>query len=367
MSTAPAPARRAERLGSLLQRAWAGRGRLSTFLLPLSWLFRLVTDVRRALYARGWLASARLPVPVLVVGNLIVGGAGKTPTVIAVVHLLRARGYVPGIVSRGYGGRLEGVRDVEPGDAAMQVGDEPLLLRRRTGAPVVVARDRVAAGRALLRSHPEVDVVVGDDGLQHLALQRDAEVIVFDERGAGNGRLLPAGPLREPVPRRLGERQVALYNAPAASTSLPGHLARRRLAGAVALQDWWRGEPPALAVLSSLRGRKVLAVAGLARPARFFAMLREHGIDADERALDDHHDFASLPWPPGTGDVILTEKDAVKLPPSRRIEARIWVAALDFEPEPGFASALLSLLPPPRTASLPHDPPASLSHGNPPA
>jgi tetraacyldisaccharide 4'-kinase len=351
VSTAPPPRRRPDRLGTALQRAWSGRGLLSTLLLPLSWLYGLVAGVRRHLYRRGWLASARLPVPVLVIGNLVAGGAGKTPTVIAVAALLRARGYTPGIVSRGYGGRVHGTHAVRPDDSAAVVGDEPLLLRRRTRVPVVVGRDRVAAGLALLQAHPETDVVVSDDGLQHLALQRDAEVIVFDERGGGNGRLLPAGPLREPVPRRLRERQVALYNADAPSTALPGYLARRKLAGVVPLQAWWRGDPPRLADLESLRGRPVFAAAGLARPARFFSMLREHGIDAEECSLGDHHAFETLPWPAGTRDVIVTEKDAVKLPPSRGIEARVWVAALDLEPEPGFAAALLSLLPPPRRAS----------------
>jgi tetraacyldisaccharide 4'-kinase len=191
-------------------------------------------------------------------------------------------------------------------------------------------------------------------------------VIVFDERGGGNGRLLPAGPLRQPVPRRPGSRQIVLYNAGAPSTRLPGSLARRRLAGAVALEEWWRGEPPSPGVLESLRGRRVLAVAGLARPERFFAMLREIGIDAEEQALADHHDFATLPWPPGSA-VILTEKDAVKLPPARARGSRVWVAALDFEPEPAFGEALLALLPPPRPTASSASPLARPSHGNPPA
>jgi tetraacyldisaccharide 4'-kinase len=305
---------------------------------------------------------------VLVVGNLIVGGAGKTPAVIAVVALLRARGYTPGIVSRGYGRSGDAVRIVETDADASVVGDEPLLLRRRTGVPVVVGRHRAAAGLALLQAHPDVDVIVSDDGLQHLALQRDAEVIVFDERGGGNGRLLPAGPLREPVPARLGQRQVVLYNADAPSTALAGHLAQRRLAGAVTLDGWWRGDPPSLALLQSLRGRPLLAVAGLARPQRFFAMLRESGINAEERGLDDHHDFATLPWPAGTADVIVTEKDAVKLRPNRAIEAHVWVAALDFSLAPAFEADVLSSLPPPRSTTSPATASSTpLPHGNPPA
>jgi tetraacyldisaccharide 4'-kinase len=346
---APAPTRPRERLGPFVQEVWSGHGVLSTLLLPLAWIFGAVTGVRRQSYARGWLASHRLPVPVVVVGNLVAGGAGKTPTVIAVLRLLRSHGYSPGVVSRGYGRADESIRLVGADADPSQVGDEPLLLRRRTGVPVVVGRDRPEAARALLRAQPELDVIVSDDGLQHLALQRDVEVIVFDDRGAGNGRLLPAGPLRERVPARLQRHQVVLYNADVPSTPLPGHAVQRKLAGALPLHEWWQGKAPSRSALESLRGRPVLAVAGLARPQRFFAMLRADGIHAEELPLDDHHDFAVLPWPRDAGDVIVTEKDAVKLSPSRAIDARVWVAALDFEPAATFADALLSRLPPPRT------------------
>ena len=367
MGATPTPTRPRERLGSFLQRAWAGRGAASTLLLPLAWIFEVLSGVRRWLYAHRWLRSSRLPVPVVVVGNLVAGGAGKTPTVIAVAGLLRSSGYFPGIVSRGYGRAEDGIRIVEPDADVSAVGDEPLLLRRRTGVPVAVGRDRVSAGRTLLRGHPGLDVLVSDDGLQHLALQRDVEIIVFDDRGGGNGRLLPAGPLRERVSARRRSGQLVLYNAEAPSTALVGHRARRTLAGAVSLEDWWKGAAPSLAILESLRGRPMLAVAGLARPQRFFAMLRDSGIVADELALGDHHDFATLPWPEGTRDVVVTEKDAVKLAPSRRTGARVWVAALDFEPDPAFSTALLSLLPPPRSGSPVAPRPAPAPHGNPPA
>ena len=330
-----------------LQRLWNGRGVGSTALLPASWLFGAVVALRRRLFARGDLDASRLPVPVVVVGNLVAGGAGKTPAVIAVVALLRRHGFTPGIISRGYGRRDESLVAAVAGDSdAMAVGDEPLLLKRRTGAPVVVGRDRVAAAHALLQAEPAVDVVVSDDGLQHLALERDADILVFDERGAGNGRLLPAGPLREPLPAGSVPRRLVLYNAPAPTTPLPGFIGRRRLAGATALDDWWRGEPPSVAVLEALRGRDVLAVCGLARPQRFFAMLRESGLAIREMALEDHHPFTTLPWPATSTDVVVTEKDAVKLPPSRRMNTRVWVAALDFEPEPAFESALLALIAP---------------------
>jgi tetraacyldisaccharide 4'-kinase len=299
---------------------------------------------------------------VIVVGNLVAGGAGKTPTVIAVAGLLRGNGYVPGIVSRGYGRGSGGIVAVEPDATAAQVGDEPLLLQRRTGAPVVVGADRVAAGHALLQAHPEVDIVLSDDGLQHLALERDVELIVFDERGAGNGRLLPAGPLRERVPARLGPRQLVLYNAAAATTPLPGFVAQRSLAGVAALSDWWAGKAPTPAALDALRGREVVAVAGLARPERFFDLLRANGLAVVECALGDHDDFARLPWPASASDVVVTEKDAVKLSLTRAIGTRVWVARLDFTPEAAFGAALLALLPPPRAGAISASP--NDAHGN---
>ena len=344
---APARATLRERTAAALQRSWAGHGALSTALLPAAAAFEAVAAARRQLFARGFLESAHLPVPVIVVGNLVVGGAGKTPTTIAVVDLLRRRGYTPGIVSRGYGRRSAGVVIVAPGSSAQEVGDEPLLLQRRTSVPVAVGADRVAAGHALLRAHPAIDVVVSDDGLQHLALERDVEILVFDERGGGNGRLLPAGPLRERVPNALGPRRIALYNAAVATTPLPGYVAWRSLAGVSPLQAWWEGAAPSRPALEALRDREIVAVAGLALPERFFAMLRAAGLRIEERALGDHADFTTLPWPPTSTDVVLTEKDAVKLPASRRIGTRVWVAPLDFVPEPAFDAALLAMLPPP--------------------
>jgi tetraacyldisaccharide 4'-kinase len=355
---APPATTLSDRAAATLQRSWQSRGALSTALLPAAGAFEAISAVRRQLFARGLRASTRLPVPVVVVGNLVVGGAGKTPTTIAVVDLLRRCGYAPGIVSRGYRRTGLGVVLVTRDASASEVGDEPLLLQRRTGVPVAVDADRVGAAQALLTAHPGVDVIVSDDGLQHLALARDVEVLVFDERGAGNGRLLPAGPLRERLPHSLDSRQIALYNAPAATTPLPGYVAQRSLAGVTPLDAWWGGAAPSRSALESLRDREIVAVAGLARPERFFAMLRNEGLRTVEQPLGDHADFASLPWPAGTGDVILTEKDAVKLAPTRQLGTRVWVARLDFVPEPGFASALLAMLP---------APPPIGSNGNTPA
>lgn len=330
-----------------LEASWATRGPLAWLLWPLSLLFGIVLAVRRALARAGLLRSERLPVPVIVVGNLVVGGAGKTPTVMAVVALLRRQGWTPGIVSRGYGRSDDAVLAVTRDTAPAQCGDEPLLLHLRTGAPVQVGRDRPAAARALLQRCPEVNIVVSDDGLQHLRLARDAQLIVFDERGAGNGLLLPAGPLREPLKAHPPPRSVVVYNAPAASTPWPGGIARRRLAGAVPLSQWWAGEAPSPQALDALKGRPLLAAAGVARPGRFFAMLREQGLRIEELALPDHHAYAMVPWPAGTADVIVTEKDAVKLPPAAPLGgSRVWVATLDFQLDPASESALCALLPP---------------------
>ena len=357
MSLPPADLR--SRLGARFERIWADRGWASNALLPLSWIFATLIAARHWLHRHGWLPTHHLPVQVVVVGNLLVGGAGKTPATIAIVGLLRRHGRTPGIVSRGYGRDDDSVRDVGAASDVRTVGDEPLVLARRTGVPVFVGRDRVAAGHALLQAHPSVDIVVSDDGLQHLGLGRDLEVLVFDERGVGNARLLPAGALREPLPLATKPGRLVLYNAAAATTPLAGFVGVRSLAGVVTLDDWWQGTAPTLAALEALRGKRVVAAAGLARPQRFFAMLREHGLEIIELALPDHHDFGTLPWPITTADVVVTEKDAVKIDAARRLGTRVWVAALDFRPEPAFDEALLTLLP--RPDPLPtHEP-----NGNP--
>jgi tetraacyldisaccharide 4'-kinase len=209
---------------------------------------------------------------------------------------------------------------------------------------VWVARRRIEAARGLCAAHTEVDVLVADDGLQHLALARDVQVIVFDERGVGNGWQLPAGPLRQPLPSYVPVNSHVLYNAARPSTCWPGALAQRSLAGAVALQDWWSGQPPSMPALVALRGRPVLAVAGMAAPQRFFAMLAEAGLQPMPLPLPDHHGFDTLPWPPGTADVLVTEKDAVKLPRQPPGPTRIWVVALDFQLPQDFRTAVLDNL-----------------------
>jgi tetraacyldisaccharide 4'-kinase len=330
-----------------LQRNWAARGPWARLLLPLSWLYGSIWRLHALLYRMRALRAQRLPVPVVIIGNLIAGGAGKTPAVRAVVDILQANGRRPGIVSRGYGRHDHGVAEVEPDSTAQRVGDEPLLLRLRSGVPVVVGRDRPGAARELLRRHPQLDVIVSDDGLQHLALARDISVVVFDERGAGNGWLLPAGPLREPMSRSVGPATLVLYNAPSPTTPLPGFTSTRSLRGAVELAQWWAGQPASRQALQALIGRRVVAAAGVAQPERFFDMLRSAGLDIEALPLPDHHDYETLPWPSGTNDVVITEKDAVKLRAERVAPTRVWVVALDFRPEAAFAEQLLKLLPPP--------------------
>jgi len=321
------------------------RGVLARLLLPVSWLYGAAVAARAALFRHGLKHASRLPVPVVVVGNMVAGGAGKTPTVIALTQLLRSRGFTPGIVSRGYGRPSNEVALVQDSTPASQVGDEPLLMHRRTSAPVAVGADRVGAGLALLRRHPEVDIVISDDGLQHQRLARDAQVIVFDERGVGNGWLLPAGPLREPVTQSAPPRSVVLYNTGQATTPWHGHVVARRLAGISLLSDWWAGKPASDSAFAELNGHQVLAAAGVARPQRFFDMLRKAGLSIDELPLPDHHDFVRLPWPANAVDVIVTEKDAVKLNPEDMGATRVWVATLDFELPPAFASELMQWLP----------------------
>jgi len=319
---------------------------LSRALQPLSWLYRLAAGIDRGLYDSRLRTRARAPRPLIVVGNLVAGGAGKTPTVIALVELLRRLGRRPGIVSRGYGRVGTGVQIVRDDSPVERVGDEPLLLRLRTRAPVAVSARRIEAARVLCADDPSIDVLIADDGLQHHALERDLQVIVFDARGAGNGLLLPAGPLREPLPPQPPARSLVLYSEGLRSTALAGWCATRRLSGVLDLAAWWRGEPAGLATLHALRGRTVYACAGTARPERFFEMLEQQGLALHRIALPDHAGLHTLPWPADAADVVVTEKDAVKLGPGRTGRTRVWVAPLDFTFEPDFVTALAALLPP---------------------
>jgi tetraacyldisaccharide 4'-kinase len=298
-----------------LQRAWLRRGPLAWLLLPVALLYRALVALHRGLYAAGLLRRERLPVPVIVVGNVIAGGAGKTPVVLAILQHLRKRGIVAGVVSRGYGRSDDACVEVQPSDDAQRAGDEPLLLRRRSGVPVFVARRRTDAARALLQAHPGTQVIVSDDGLQHHALARDVEACVFDGRGIGNGWLLPAGPLREPWPRRVD--LVLTHGAPA---GIEGHAMQRALSWSAVRADGSEVH------LSQLRGLQLHALAGVANPEVFFGMLRDAGLTlAATHALPDHHDFADATSLPAGATLVCTEKDAVKL---WRVRPDAWAVPL---------------------------------------
>jgi len=309
----------------MLTRAWLQRGWLAWLLWPLSVPYGLLVRLRKTLYSRGWLASERLPVPVLVVGNVVAGGAGKTPVVMAIVRHLQSHGIQVGVISRGYGRRSQDCLEVLPDSPVEDVGDEPALIQRRTSAPVFVAARRVDAARALLDNYPHVQILVCDDGLQHLRLQRNLEIGVFDDRGVGNGFLLPAGPLREPWPRPL---DLLLHTGQ--QPAFAGFRARRMLASHALRAD---GSRVALADL--VPGKPLLALAAIAQPEAFFSMLHAQGLPlADTVALPDHHDFSQ--WAGNTDGlytVLCTEKDAVKL---WKKEPHALAVPLNFEPEPAF-------------------------------
>ena len=320
-------------LRGLLQACWWRRRHawLAWVLAPLSAVYGLLAGGRAFAYRSGLLRAVRLPVPVVVVGNLVVGGAGKTPATLALVQGLRARGWKPGIVSRGYAGAGGRARAVGPQHDPRDCGDEPLLLSRRSGAPVWVGADRVAAALGLLQAHPEVDVIVADDGLQHLRLVRDAELIVLDERGLGNGWLLPAGPLRQRPGALPPEGATVVYNAARPSTAWRCHIVTRRLGPPVGLAAWWRGEQGSGHWPAPLAGEPIPAAAGIAEPERFFGMLEAAGLRIARLPLPDHDAWLAVPWAAGAGPVLVTEKDAVKLPATHPEAGRVHVVPLDFE------------------------------------
>lgn len=312
-------------LARRLQAAWFDKN-LAVFLwpfLPLSWVFGALAALRRMAYGAGWLKQVRLPVPVIVVGNLIVGGAGKTPLVLHLVDALRHAGKHPGIVSRGYGGAGAAGPVAATADPA-EVGDEPILLVVRSGVPVYVGRRRADAGRKLLEDHPEIDVLVCDDGLQHYALWRDVEIAVVDSRGVGNSRLLPVGPLREPV-SRLDSVDAVVVHAGGALRAHDVFEMSLQPGLFVALNDAGRTiSAVALAMAAAAAGKQLHAIAGIGHPERFFETLRSQGLSFSAHPFPDHHPYAGddLHFA-AHGVLLMTEKDAVKCRPFHQGEA--WV------------------------------------------
>ena len=296
---------------SWVRGAWQRRGARAWALWPLSLLYGVMVQLRKVLYRFGMLRSAHPGIPVVVVGNVIAGGAGKTPVAMAVIAHLQAEGWRPGVVSRGYGRSTKDCRLVRPDSLPGEVGDEPLLIARSCGVPVAVATQRIEAARALREHDPAIDIIVCDDGLQHGALARDVEICVFNDEGVGNGFLLPAGPLREPWPRPVDMVLYADTGTPPPSGGAPAFAISRQLSSTARSAD---GRQVTLQELKQCT-EPLLAVAGIARPEVFFDMLRAQGLQLDHTmALPDHFDFdswertAHMPC-----RLICTEKDAIKL------------------------------------------------------
>lgn len=353
----PHPTPALNRWTQALQRAWLQRGPLARLLWPVAWLYGRLWALRALLYRQGVLHSTRPPLPVVVVGNVVVGGAGKTPTVIGLVRHLQQQGWHPGVISRGHGGRHIAPTPVTATSSPADVGDEPTLIARATGVPVMVGRQRVAAAQALMAQSPEVDIIVSDDGMQHWALQRDVTLVVFDARGTGNGWLLPAGLLREPWPAPAwgsGPLFVLQTGGPTAGAHpthagpVPAYTAQRQLA-AHALNA--QGDSRALADFQHLP--RLGALAGIAQPQAFFGMLQVQGLRLDHTlALPDHADATALWQALATFDAdvvwLCTEKDAVKLFPALPPGTfhRVWAVPLEQTLDPALLDALDDALEP---------------------
>ena len=341
----------ADKLKIGLQSAWYKRGLLpfliSTLLWPLSQVYRFLAFTHRQLYRNGVLQSHKVSVPVVVVGNIVAGGGGKTPTVIALVQHLQAQGIQVGVISRGYGRTSTACLEVKKDSMISDVGDEPagILLALdliSCSAPVFVAKLRFEAASALLKTYPATQVIISDDGLQHHALQHDIAITVFDDRGMGNGFLLPAGPLRESAVKtdnslvlHTGNQAVTLTN-----TAAPQFTARRALASYALKSDRSKVD------LNELKDQKnLLALAGIANPEAFFAMLRAAGLNPVKTvSLPDHYNFNSILGNKYAGyTLICTVKDAVKLWQAHPTALAI---PLDFAPEAAFFTAFDAMLKP---------------------
>lgn len=302
-------------MANWLQRQWTVYTLWHVLLIPLSWLFLVISFLRRSCYKSNCLKSYRLPVPVVVVGNINVGGTGKTPLVIWLAEQLRHAGYKPGIISRGYGGRVQIPQAVFVHSDPRQVGDEPVLIAHRTGCPVFVSADRVAAGRALFKAHPECNVIISDDGLQHYRLQRDVELIVFDSvKGFGNESLLPAGPLRESI-ARLKAVDAVVSNGKLENivefASVHGVTPVGMQLQAQEFVNLADGGKKSSA--TDLARQTLMAVAGIGNPERFFQQLRHMGLSFQRQAFPDHYEFTVQDFELMSAEaVIMTEKDAVK-------------------------------------------------------
>jgi len=324
-----------------LQHHWYRLSPLHLLLFPVSLIFRTLAALRRFLYRSGILASVKLPVPVIIIGNISVGGTGKTPLTLWLAQQLIENGWHPGIVSRGY--TKNKVRPKTPckvslDDSANMVGDEPLLMAQRALCPVWIGRDRPAAALALLQAQPECDIILSDDGLQHYRLQRDAEIVVVDgARRFGNGLLLPAGPLREPV-SRLRQVDAIVING--------GHAQLDEFAMCLQGSLFYNLLNPEIALpASEFAGQRLHAIAGIGHPQRFFSYLEHLGLDAQQHAFPDHYTYSGADIAFEDADAILmTEKDAVKCAPFAT--EKCWVLRVDAQVTPALTQLILKKVTP---------------------
>ncbi len=321
-----------------LQQHWYRITPLHLILLPVSLIFRLLAGIRRALFRSGILPSEKLPVPVIVVGNINVGGSGKTPLTLWLAQQLLDNGWHPGIVSRGHGGTATAPQAVHYSSDPAIAGDETVLMAQRKLCPVWIGHNRPAAARELLRAHPECDVILSDDGLQHYRLQRDIEIAVVDGiRRFGNGFLLPAGPLREP-PSRLAEVDAVVVNG---GITTEGEYSMQ-LHGACFYNLL---NPDTSAQAADFRGLHLHAIAGIGHPERFFAHLDKLGLTAQTHPFPDHHRYVPDDVTYDDADAILmTEKDAVKC--SAFATEKCWALRVEAQPDPALAQLILERITP---------------------
>lgn len=312
-----------------LHQTWAKRGLVSLAFSPLSLLFLAITKTKRQKAI-----PKKLPVPVVVVGNIYVGGTGKTPVTIALVRALEQRGWHPGVVSRGFGRKNSAPHLVTPKGNVALTGDEPLLIAQETHVPVCVSRNRYEAAKVLMQAHPEVDIIISDDGLQHYALDRDVELAVVGTRGLGNEWVLPAGPLRRP-PSRLDEVDAIVLNTENETiikSRTPRFATSSCFGTCTRLCDGTTRHIDRLSQRIVNKNATSLAAAGIAAPQRFFSMLRAHQIAIQRLALPDHYDYQENPFAQTNVDYIfITSKDAVKCAQQDAIknDPRIWVVGLE--------------------------------------
>lgn len=320
-------------LTSYVQRLWQSRNPIAGLLWPLSLIFSIVIKIRRKAFLHGYLKSWVSPTPLIIIGNLNVGGTGKTPIVIALARALCRAGYAPGIITRGYGAAYTAApQHVKPNDNAAIVGDEPLLMAQALAdcnIPVYAYSCRVKAAQALLENYPQTNVLISDDGLQHYALarsqQRDLEIVVIDTRLLGNHWLLPAGPLREPLTRR---RDITLWTGNSPKQMAAHHFFIPFILRTQARQLCNPAQQRSLSTFCALPAHSILASAGMGYPEKFFASLRQQHIQFIPLALPDHFDFSYNPFSNHCVQYILvTEKDAVKCQYFN--DPRIWIVGVD--------------------------------------